>query len=87
MSKHMNLEDRNIIFNGLNARKPLNQIASELGKDRLTISREIRKHAIEMDKGAPCRIKNRCIHRADCQRRGLCEDKPDCTRKCASCPS
>lgn len=86
MSKHMNLEDRNIIFNGLNARKPLNQIASELGKDRSTISREIRKHAIEMDKGAPCRIKNRCIHRADCQRRGLCEDKPDCTRKCASCP-
>lgn len=86
MSQHMNLEDRNIIFSGLNARKPLSQIASEVGKDRSTISREIRKHTYEVDQGAPYRIKNRCIHRADCKRHALCKDNPDCTRKCSTCP-
>ena len=85
MSKHMSIEDRTTIYNGLNVRKPLNQIAMEIGKNRSTISREIRKHLVEVDKAAAYRIKNRCIHRNDCQRRGLCEDKPDCVRKCSSC--
>ena len=85
MSKHMSIEDRNTIYNGLNARKPLNQIAKDIRKNRSTISREIRKHLVMADQGAAHRIKNRCIHRNDCQRRGLCEDKPDCVRKCSSC--
>ena len=85
MSQHMTLEDRNTIFNGLQVRKPLNQIAREVGKDRSTISREIRKHAVEVDKGIPYRIKNRCVYRATCRRSGLCEDRPDCTRKCSTC--
>ena len=85
MSKHINLEDRNTISNDLNARKPLNQIALEVRKDHSTISREIRKHTVEVDQGALYRIKNRCVHRANCQRRSLCVDKPDCTRKCSTC--
>lgn len=85
MSQHMTIEDRNIIFIGLSVRKSLYQIAVEIGKDRSTISREIRKHAVEVDQGASYRLKNRCIHRSDCRRRGLCEDKPDCTRKCSTC--
>ena len=85
MSQHMSLEDRNTIFNGLNVRKPISKIAEEVGKSRSTISREIRKHIVEVDQGAPHRIKNRCEHRMNCQRRGLCEDKPDCTRKCSTC--
>lgn len=85
MSKHMSLDDRNTIFGGLEVRKSLKQIAAEVGKDRSTISREIRKHTVEIDQGATGRIKNRCIHRYDCQRRGLCEDKPDCTRKYSTC--
>lgn len=85
MSQHMTLEDRNTIYNGLNVRKPLSEIATEVGKNRSTISREIRKHAVEVDQGAPYRLKNRCVRRSNCQHHGLCEDKPDCTRKCSSC--
>ena len=85
MSKHMSIEDRYTIHNGLEIRKPLNQIASEVGKDRSTISREIRKHSVEVDQGARYRLKNRCIHRNDCHHHGLCEDKPDCTRRCSTC--
>lgn len=85
MSQHMTIDNRYTIFNGLEVRMPLNQIAAQVGKNRSTISREIRKHAVETDQGAPCRIKNRCIHRNNCQHRGLCEDKPNCTRRCSTC--
>lgn len=85
MSQHMSPEDRYTILNGLNSRIPLSKIAAQVKKNRSTISREIRKHAVEMDVGAPYRGKNRCIHRTDCRRFGLCEAKPDCTRKCSTC--
>lgn len=85
MSTHLTLEDRIHIAQGLEAGKSIYQLAKDLLKDRSTISREIRKHALSVDIAAPHRIKNRCIYRRDCQKHYLCADKPDCTRKCASC--
>lgn len=85
MSKHLELSDRVTIAAKLDAGWPLRQIADELGKSPSTISREIRKHSVEVNKGGAYRLKNCCIHRAKCARYGLCEDKPNCTRKCSAC--
>ena len=60
---HLTLSDRIKIEMCLNAGMKLNKIADEVGKNRSTISREIRSHAIQVDKGAAYRIKNRCIYR------------------------
>lgn len=85
MSKHLTLSDRITITAGLKEQKPINQIADELGKSRSTISREIRKHAVTVDKGAAHRVTNRCVYRKTCSQYGICEDKPNCTRKCSVC--
>lgn len=85
MSKHLTLSDRITIATGLKEQKPINQIANELGKNCSTISREIRKHITRVDKGAAHRVSNRCVHRKTCNRYGICENNPNCIRKCATC--
>lgn len=85
MSKHLTLSDRITIATGLKEQKPINQIANELGKNCSTISREIRKHITLVDKGVAHRVSNRCVHRKTCNRYGICENNPNCTRKCATC--
>ena len=82
---HLTISDRIKIESGLNVGMNLNQIANEIGKNRSTISREIRNHMEQVDKGASCRVKNRCIYRTSCTMHYLCEDKPNCTRKCSTC--
>lgn len=84
---HLTLSERIKIESGLNSGNSISYIADEIGKNRSTISREIRKHLVPVDKGAMYRIKNRCIYRKNCQQYGLCNDKPDCTRKCSTCSS
>ena len=86
-NKHLTKEDRFKIEQLLGGRVPLKKIAAELGKDRTTISREIRSRIVESNKGAACRITNRCVKRRTCTIVQLCEDKPDCTRKCSTCKS
>lgn len=85
MSKHLTLSDRIKIAAALELKKPMNQIAAELGKDCSTISREIRRHSVAVDKAAFGRIKNRCVYRYSCKLYGICENEPDCTRKCSTC--
>ena len=85
MSKHLTLSDRIQIAADLELKKPLNQIAAELDKDCSTISREIRKHSVAVDKAAFGRIKNRCVYRYVCKLYGICKNEPDCTRKCSTC--
>lgn len=86
MSKHMSKEDRTAIEEGLRQREPLAQIAKRIGKDRSTVSREIRSHRIVLDTGAYGRITNRCIRRTECSIYGLCEEcKHKGQRLCTSC--
>ena len=66
-------------------RKGLGEIASELGRHVPVISREVKKRSIVVDKGEYGRLKNRCTHRNTCQFYGICEEKPNCTRKCSTC--
>lgn len=86
MSKHLTYEDRVMIETQLSMGTTPAEIAEILGKARSTIGREIRKHRQEKDTSAFGRVKNRCVRRRNCSCHGLCDDKPDCTRKCAACP-
>ena len=85
MSKHMDLNDRNQIAQGIVSGKSFGEIARSIGKSSTTIAREIKRHKIVSNKRAYERITNRCIHRGNCAVSGLCREKPDCTRRCASC--
>ena len=63
----------------------LNRIAEQIGKAKSTIAREIKKRAQESEKFAANYPKNRCVHRRECHRVQLCEDKSNFTRRCALC--
>ncbi len=85
MGKHLTAPEREIIQERLATNSSLGEIGKELGKHVSAISREIKKHAQVVDKGAFGRIKNRCALRSSCTHFGLCVDKPNCVRRCASC--
>lgn len=85
-NKHLAYEERSQIEHLLRARKSIKEIARSLGKSPSTISREIKKHAVPSDKSAVGRIRNRCVHRRNCSKIYLCEDKPNCKKqRCSSC--
>jgi IS30 family transposase len=83
-NKHLTDEERILIENWLKARISLKEIARNLEKSTSTVSREIRKHSLDTDKYAPYLPHNRCVKRARCDVRYLCENL-DCTRKCSAC--
>lgn len=84
-NKHLTDEERLQIEQWLKERVSIKQIALKLNKSTSTISREIRSRATNSDKYAPYRIHNRCVKRDSCQKRYLCSDKPNCTKRCATC--
>lgn len=84
-NKHLVNEERSQIEHLLRDRRSIKEIARILGKSTSTISREIKKRAVPSDKSAAYRVRNRCIRRRNCTKIQLCEDKPDCTRRCSAC--
>jgi hypothetical protein len=84
-NKHLTDAERFQIEVWLKNRVPLKRIAEQLGKSTSTVSREVKKRAEESEKFAKHRPHNRCIKRIGCQTVQLCEDKPNCTRRCALC--
>lgn len=58
----------------LKQRKALAKITERIGKSKSTISREIKKNAIESDKRSPYRIQNRCVKRKECQAEYVCSE-------------
>jgi len=84
-NKHLTDAERLDIEHWLRQRVSLKQIASKLEKSTSTISREIRSRSTLSDKSAPYRVPNRCVKRSQCQRRYLCEDKPNCIKRCSAC--
>jgi len=88
-NKHLTNDERLQIEHLLRDQTSLSQIAKKLGKHKSTISREVRVRATPSDKGAPCRITNRCVKRMDCSIHHLCvdirDDKKYCNRKCSTC--
>ena len=84
-NKHLTDAERLQIEMYLKQRYPLKAIAEKLGKSTSTVSREVRKRAQESEKFAAHYPANRCIKRRDCHQIQLCEEKPNCTRRCATC--
>jgi len=84
-NKHLTDADRMEIEHGLRHGLSINKIAAKIGKHHSTIAREICARCVASDKGAFGRITNRCISRRSCSTRQLCEDKPDCIKRCSAC--
>ena len=84
-NKHITDSDRLVIEHCLKDRMSFREIATETGKHRSTISREILTRRTPSSKGAYGRVTNRCIHKAFCKKIQLCIDKPDCIKRCVFC--
>ena len=79
MSNYITYEERMEIENCLHNGKSFGQIAKELGKDRSTISREIRKHSVIERTGYGANGYNACAHREECTKVHVCSG--DCHRQ------
>ena len=90
MSNYITYEERmeveNCLFNG----KSFGEIAKVLGKDRSTISREVRKHSLIERSGYGANGYNACVHRDSCTKVHVCSGS--CSRQslkycklCSSC--
>jgi IS30 family transposase len=88
LNKHLSLDDRKFIESSLkNPCSSFKSIATFLGKDSSTISKEIRKHRFSKKTGSWGRCFNACIHRISCSKEKICEN-PSCSKHtyCRSCP-
>lgn len=81
-NKHLSLEQRNIVEQGLNQNWSLTKIANEIGKDDRTISKEIRKHMIKKQ-GNSYDGRNICKHISSCTVKKLCNIP--CKKMCKTC--
>ena len=79
MFNYITYEERMEIENCLHNGKSFGQIAKELGKDRSTISREIRKHSVIERTGYGANGYNACTHREECTKVHVCSG--DCHRQ------
>ena len=84
-NKHLTDTDRMEIEHGLRHGLSIKKIAAKIGKHHSTVAREILARSIASDKGAFGRVTNRCVSRLSCDRRQICEDKPDCVKRCSAC--
>ncbi len=85
-NKHLTLDDRYEIRNGLEERLSFKAIGSKLGKDCTTISKEIKNHIIFEKKGAPYRPFNNCTKRTHCSHsHDLCTGCTIRKKNCSSC--
>jgi IS30 family transposase len=84
-NKHITDAERLEIEHGLRHGLSIKKIAAKIGKHHSTVAREIDARSVVSEKGAHGRITNRCVSRHSCNRRQLCMDKPDCTRRCSAC--
>jgi len=82
--KHLTDAERLEIEHGLRHGQSIKKIAAKIGKHHSTVAREICARSIASDKGAFGRVTNRCVSRG-CSTQQLCEDKPDCVKRCSTC--
>lgn len=87
MSKFLSYEDRLIIAKRLQENASFGEIGRELGKDRTTIAKEIKKYSYDKKSGRPGYPYNPCKFRATCKAKKICGSA--CTHrsayKCSLC--
>ena len=67
MSKFLTFEDHLTIEKGLRENLSFGAIAKELGKDRTTVAKEVRKYAYDLKSGYSNYPYNACVHRVACK--------------------
>ena len=72
MSKYLTYEERLEIQQGLKNQLSFGKIAISIGKDRTTVSKEIKKYAFEQKTGYSSYPYNACIHRKTCNKKNIC---------------
>ncbi len=70
--KHLTLQDRQNIELMLNARKSFSEIAQLIGKNKSTISREVRAHTVSVRTGGQGVNYNNCKNRMGCKKSQIC---------------
>ena len=90
MPKFMSYQDRLAIEKGLTEQKSFGKIGQEIGKDRTTVAKEIKKFSYEKKSGYSAYPYNACKKRSICKLKMICE-KQSCTHqsvyKCSLCSS
>lgn len=81
-NKHLTLDERNIIEQGLNQNWKLVEIATKINKDERTISKEIRKHMIKKQ-ASYYNGHNICKHIQNCTVKNICNI--NCNKYCRTC--
>lgn len=81
-NKHLTLDQRNLIEQGLNQDLSLIEIAKSINKDPRTISKEIRKHMIKKGRSF-YNGSNTCKNILSCNITSLCGSY--CTKSCKTC--
>lgn len=86
-TQHITFSERIKIEEYLNRRLKLSEIAKEIGRDKSTVSREIRRHIIEFKPGAKEKKTYDCLHRLTCSEEGHCtKDGVSCFKiRCTYC--
>lgn len=72
MAKFLNYEDRLEIESGLKEHLTFTEIGKRLGRDRTTITKEIRNYPVEQDSGYSIYPHNTCKYRKTCKRKKVC---------------
>lgn len=86
--KHLTYDDRLCIQRGLKNRYNFSQIAAQIGKDRSTVSREIKAHRIYLphEQGNICRHRKTCRIPARCEKgKNGCLNIHRCRTACGVC--
>ena len=81
MSKFLSYEDRLIIAQMLKENASFGAIGKQLGKDRTTIAKEIKKYSYDKKSGRPGYSYNPCKYRVSCKIKDICGSS--CTHKSA----
>lgn len=79
--KHLTIHDRTYIEDALSIGHSLKEIASHLGKDPTTISKEVKRN--RLCKENKYEFKGGCINRTNCKKKHLCNN--DCKGLCKKC--
>jgi IS30 family transposase len=82
----LTIMERRSIAQGLKARMSIRLIATSLGRNTSTVSREIMRNAVHRKTGGNWEEFNDCMNRDECDKSRIC-DNPDCERQfCCGCP-
>lgn len=83
--KHFDIETREELCSLLNDGFRVSEIASKLGKDKSTISKEIKKHRTEHRSSGNFNSAKYCVHLTDCSKTNLCPNINCDNKLCKRC--